>query len=308
MTPAGVAGAVAIIQITGDVPTALASINLRPLDVGGIALCSLLGIDHALIARVSHSCLQLMPHGGTAVAREILAALTAREIVEGRDDAPMSDFPEARDEIEARMLHALGAASSPLAVDLLLDQPRRWREARSANQDVDVAPSPVLIHLLTPPLVVMVGPANVGKSTLLNRLAGRGVAIVADEPGTTRDHVGVLLDLGGLVVRFVDTPGLRASPDTTEVNAMHAARRLAEQADLVLLIADADSTFPERCSPTQAAIRIGLRSDLGATPGAARSVSARSGDGLDALARLIRETLVPAEALADPRPWRFWQG
>ncbi len=306
MTPAGVAGAVAIIQITGDVPRALAAMELPPLEIGAITLRSLLGIDHALIARISESCLQLMPHGGTFVVREVLAALIARGIGERSPDAAFQDFPEARDEIESRMLHALAHASSPLAVDLLLDQPRRWREVPGAN--VDVAPSRTLNHLLTPPLVVMVGPANVGKSTLLNRLAGRGVAIVADEPGTTRDHVGALLDLGGLVVRFVDTPGVRNSPDAIEAQAMHSARRLAEQADLVLLVADAHTQFPAMPTLDQSAIRVGLRSDRGATAGAAVSVSALSGEGLDALSRLIRDTLVPADALADPRPWRFWEG
>lgn len=306
MTPTGVAGAVAIIQIAGDVPQALAAMELPPLEIGAITLRSLLGIDHALIARISESCLQVMPHGGTIVVREVLAALIARGILERSLDVAPQDFPEARDEIESRMLHALAHASSPLAVDLLLDQPRRWRDAPGTN--ADVAPSPTLNRLLTPPLVVMVGPANVGKSTLLNRLAGRSVAIVADEPGTTRDHVGVLLDLGGLVVRFVDTPGVRDSPDAIEAQAMDSARRLAEQADLVLLVADAHSQFPAMPTPDQSAVRVGLRSDRGTTPDAAVCVSAHTGEGLDALSRLIRETLVPPEMLADPRPWRFWEG
>lgn len=308
MTPAGVAGAVAIIQIVGDVPHACAAMNIKEPHVGAVTLCSPMAIDQALVARPSESCLQLMPHGGTAVVREILRALSSRGLPEATAASPRDEFPEARDQIEARMLRALSAASSPLAVDLLHDQPRRWREAGN-GPEVGAAHSIMLRRLLSPPLVVMVGPANVGKSSLLNRLAGRSVAIVADVPGTTRDHVGVLLDFGGVVVRFVDTPGLRTDPDPIESQALASAKRLVERADLVVSVADVQSPFVEwsRAAPLgKSTLRIGLRCDLGPTPGAQCSVSSRTGSGLEQLSALIREALVSSEALADPRPWRFW--
>lgn len=310
MTPPGVPGAVAIIQVQGNVPLAFSTLEMKELGVGGVGVRPLFGVDRALVARVSDSCLQLMPHGGTAVVREILLQLGARGFPEAPTPVPELDYPEASDEIEARMLHALSTAISPLAVDLLLDQPRRWRASGGIDGDrVDPGHAAALRHLLTPALVVMVGPANVGKSTLLNRLSGRGVAIVADEPGTTRDHVGVLLDVGGLVVRFVDTPGKRSDPGAIEAEAMANARRLTEQADLILAIADTGAAFVDESivGPHRSkGIRVGLRSDLGVIRGADISVSALTGDGIEELTRAIRDSLVPEEALQDPRPWMFW--
>jgi 50S ribosome-binding GTPase len=308
MTPGGVAGAVAIIQLQGDALHALATCGLSPLQVGMVSLRDLLGVDQALIARVSRSCLQLMPHGGTAVVRRILSELTARGIPEATACSAVEAYPEAADEFEARMLAVLGTAASPLAVDLLLDQPRRWRARTDPSEAGEVPPpyAAMLARLLVPPLVVVVGPANIGKSTLLNHLAGRQVAIVADQPGTTRDHVGVLLDLAGLCVRYVDTPGLRAQPDAIELEAITTARRLAEAADLIVLVADASTTFADFRAATPT-LKVGLRSDLGRTPGADHCVSAHTGEGLEILVDLIRSTLLPPAALADPRPWRFWR-
>lgn len=313
-TPAGVAGAVAIIELHGDSRVASGAIGLPPLDVGDVRLRNVLGIDRALVARISERCVQIMPHGGTAVVRAMLEALGARGIREACELSAMQRFPEARDEVEARMLAALSVASSPLAIDVLLDQPRRWRAHRAGGEEVPREVAVVLRRLITPPLVVVVGPANVGKSTLLNRLAGRNVAIVADEAGTTRDHVGAVLDVGGLVIRYVDTPGLRKTSEPIEVAARRAALELAAGADLLIVVGDAGAGIPalselnvaERVSG-RGVLRVGLRGDLGPAPGAALSVSALTGEGLGALADSIRCTLVPEEALRDPRPWRFWE-
>src|SRR6185295_9068425 len=118
------------------------------------------------------------------------------------------------------------------------DQPRRWQGAppREAGER-----DRVLRRLIDPPLVVALGPPNVGKSSLVNALAGRSVSIVADEPGTTRDHVGVMLDLGGLVVRYVDTPGLRQGADELEREAVSGAMEVASRADLLLVCGDPTS-------------------------------------------------------------------
>ena len=73
-------------------------------------------------------------------------------------------------------------------------------------------------------VVVLAGPPNAGKSTLLNALAKRDVAIVSAVPGTTRDAIEVRCDLGGLPVTFVDTAGLRASADPIEQAGMQRTR------------------------------------------------------------------------------------
>ncbi|MFT4045115.1 MAG: tRNA uridine-5-carboxymethylaminomethyl(34) synthesis GTPase MnmE [Solimonas sp.] len=87
--------------------------------------------------------------------------------------------------------------------------------------------------------VALTGRPNVGKSTLLNRLAGADVAIVTDVAGTTRDVLRENIDLGGLPVTLVDTAGLRESDDLVEREGIRRARRALEQAELALFVVDA---------------------------------------------------------------------
>lgn len=87
--------------------------------------------------------------------------------------------------------------------------------------------------------VTLTGRPNVGKSTLLNRLAGVDIAIVTDIPGTTRDVLRENLDLDGLPVNIIDTAGLRESDDPVEREGIRRARTALEQAELALFLVDA---------------------------------------------------------------------
>jgi tRNA modification GTPase len=87
--------------------------------------------------------------------------------------------------------------------------------------------------------VAIVGAPNVGKSSLLNLLAQRDVAIVSEVAGTTRDVIEVSLDLAGWPVTLVDTAGLRDSPDAIEREGVRRARLHAQNADLRLVVVDA---------------------------------------------------------------------
>ncbi len=84
--------------------------------------------------------------------------------------------------------------------------------------------------------VAIVGPPNVGKSTLLNALAGRQAAITSEVAGTTRDVIEVRMDLSGLPVTFLDTAGIRDSDDKIEVLGVDLALKRAEAADLRLIL------------------------------------------------------------------------
>ena len=88
-------------------------------------------------------------------------------------------------------------------------------------------------------LVAIVGPPNVGKSTLLNRLAGRSRAIVSDQPGTTRDTIEESVALRGYPLRLVDTAGLREAPCEIEREGIRRTRRVLADADLCLCVLDA---------------------------------------------------------------------
>lgn len=87
--------------------------------------------------------------------------------------------------------------------------------------------------------IAIIGAPNAGKSSLLNALAGSDVAIVSDEPGTTRDIVEARLDLGGVLATAADTAGLRAATnDAIEAAGMARARARADEADIRILVAD----------------------------------------------------------------------
>jgi tRNA modification GTPase len=88
-------------------------------------------------------------------------------------------------------------------------------------------------------VVAIAGPPNAGKSTLLNRIARREVAIVSPYAGTTRDVIEVHLDLGGLPVTLLDTAGIRETEDPVELEGVRRARERAAAADLVLWVVDA---------------------------------------------------------------------
>src|SRR5450432_1905164 len=89
-------------------------------------------------------------------------------------------------------------------------------------------------------VVAIAGPPNVGKSTLINQLARREVAIVSPYAGTTRDVIEVQLDLDGYPVTVIDTAGIRETEDLVEQEGVRRARARAADADLVLWMVDAD--------------------------------------------------------------------
>lgn len=98
-------------------------------------------------------------------------------------------------------------------------------------------------------LVAIAGLPNAGKSSLINALAARDVAIVSDEPGTTRDVLEVALDLGGQKVTLVDTAGLREAEGKVEAEGIRRARARIAQADLVLWVHDAAAGPPPSVRP-----------------------------------------------------------
>jgi len=102
-----------------------------------------------------------------------------------------------------------------------------------------LASAPLGERLFDGATVAIIGAPNVGKSSLLNTLAGRERAIVSDIPGTTRDVLEVDFEVHGIPVRLADTAGLRSSDDSIEQEGVRRAVQAAEQADAVIIVADA---------------------------------------------------------------------
>ncbi len=332
--PPGPSGAaIAVFQIEAaspdDLESALRDLGIAPVAVGRVALRRLAGIDTGLVARWSPGCVHLMPHGGRLIIDRVRRHLA--RVISQQEDQPCSRpmvgpevaggarvlarCPEAADLVEACTIDALARAASPMALDSLLNQRDLWRTPGVPRMDAE--DERMLQRLIDPATVVLLGPPNVGKSTLTNALARRGVSIVADEPGTTRDHVGVMLDLGGLVARWIDAPGIRTeSTDPIERDAGRIALAAAEVADLILVCEDAAAAAPPEClrlAASRPSLRVGLRADLGApAEHAGLSVSITAGHagrsvatGLEALAGAVRDSLVPRRLLSSRARWRF---
>ena len=139
-------------------------------------------------------------------------------------------------------------------------------------------------------LVVLAGAPNAGKSSLMNALLGTDRAIVADAAGTTRDSIEEGLQIGPWLVRLTDTAGLRAASDAVEAEGVERAEALIAKADLVVAL---DCDIP-------GALRIHAKCDLD-SPGAPKdlSVSAKTGEGLDALKAAIAARLAAQAARGD---------
>jgi tRNA modification GTPase len=143
--------------------------------------------------------------------------------------------------------------------------------------------------------VVIAGRPNVGKSSLLNRLLEEERAIVTPIPGTTRDALREAFEIEGVPVTFVDTAGLRASPDEIERLGMERTRREISIADVVLAVHEigTEPELPESLH-TQG-VRIDVFNKLDLAPGfhapegevASVAVSAKSGEGIERLREAI---------------------
>jgi tRNA modification GTPase len=137
-------------------------------------------------------------------------------------------------------------------------------------------------------LVAIAGPPNVGKSTLINQLARREVAIVSPYAGTTRDVIEVQLDLDGYPVTVIDTAGIRETDDPVEQEGVRRARARAEEADLVLWMVDgSDAKHPTDSSMPLWILRNKIDLTSVATWGgvgrAEFEISAARGDGVSGL-------------------------
>ncbi len=135
-------------------------------------------------------------------------------------------------------------------------------------------------------LVVLAGPPNAGKSSLMNALLGANRVIVSDIPGTTRDSIEEYLDLDGYPVRLVDTAGLRDTEDAIEGEGIRRARELIAQADYVIDLSPGGNVH--------------TKCDLGAGNGI--NVSAVTGEGLDELKADIVRTIAAKAGKGEPTP------
>lgn len=253
-------------------------------------------------------------HGGPAAVALVVEALVA---VGGERRRPSAWIRRnARSRVEAEALVDLARAPTARAAEVLLEQVQGALEREVAEigrriQDDDAEAPPALDRLIARAAVglrlvggwsvVLAGRPNVGKSRLLNALAGYERAIVSPTPGTTRDVVTVRTALDGWPIELSDTAGLRAGADEIEAEGVARARAQHAEADLKLLLLDRSGSLTDADREWLAtwpdALVVASKVDLPAawTPAETQLlVSAERGIGLEALIAAIVARTVPA--------------
>lgn len=265
--------------------------------------------EELVVVREAADRLEVHCHGGAAAAEAVLSSLEAAGAVRLRWPEWLAAIEADPIAIEAR--RALALAEGPRAARILGRQLAGALAAelarigglaaadRGSAVDRLLAAARVGLRLVEPWRVVVAGPVNAGKSSLVNALAGHARSIVAAEPGTTRDLVVTRLVLHGWGVDLVDTAGERCDVDAaspTERAGIARAAEAAGAADLVLRIVPAGSPPPE---PGPRELLVITKADLvpdAAFPAVATVTSVVTGQGIAALEARIVAALVPEEA------------
>ena len=337
LTPPG-RGAVAVVLVTGrEAQNALDrcfhTVSGRPLSEappGRITLGRWNAPDgeEVVACRRSADQFEIHCHGGVAA----VGAVVGRLLEQGCQRMSWQEWlrQTSRDPIQVAARIALAEATTTRTAAILLDQYHGalrtaiqqlaacvaagdWAQA-VATLDAVAAHRDVGLHLTSPWRVVLAGPTNVGKSSLINALAGFERAIVSYQPGTTRDVVTTITAIDGWPVELADTAGLRETGDALESAGIELATARVAKADLVVVVYDASETSAQRTGhdvfvesliscllPTVRRLRVINKIDL--IPNSDRSrfapsgrilASALTGEGIADLVTAIGRELVPA--------------
>lgn len=223
-----------------------------------------------------------------------------------------------RDPLRADLEFTLSKAKTPRIVRMLLDQiesqPQFWQRIRDYVQQGDSATAAEMaedfrkwesfgLRLTSEWRVALCGAPNVGKSSLINAMLGFQRAIVHAEAGTTRDAIDELTAIDGWPIRIFDTAGVRTSQDNIEMQGVELTHQVAGQADLVVLVIDANQPDPLGSIDLLQArpdLIVANKSDLNRVNDSQVDlhVSAKTGSGVPDLMQAIVQKLIPD--LPDP--------
>jgi tRNA modification GTPase len=270
--------------------------------------------EEIVARRCSDGAVELHCHGGRAAVTRIEESLVSAGCQRMAWEAWMQ--AQSDDPISVAALAALANARTERTAAILLDQYHgALRSAMEAiQQDIDrgdtraarqriemlLARENLGRHLTQPWRVVLAGRPNVGKSSLLNSLAGYGRAIVHHAPGTTRDAVALTTAIDGWPVELCDTAGLRTTEDAVERAGVEVARERLDRADLAILVTDGSTPWSAAeqglFERWPAALLVHNKCDLPPSLDkrpAGLSTSTISGQGIDVLLATIGQRLVP---------------
>lgn len=321
LTPPG-SGAVSVFRLSGPAAAAFAASRFapdgaRPLGVGQLRVGRFDfgdGVADHVVLRTSDDGrdVDVACHGAPALrARAALLGALAADVRTAPVLAGPADLAAAAEaalrtafaDEQVRFL-CFAAAAFPAAVRAVVDA--------LANGDVAGADAPLArlsaaapagLAAVKPPVVVLAGAVNAGKSTLFNALLREARALTSPEPGTTRDVVEERCSLGGFPFVLRDTAGWRESTDPVERAGVVRARSAAAEADVVVRVVDAARTLAEqgaldlRAPPPPGVVTVVARADA-AVPGGAEDelaaagvpgvrCAAATGVGIDAVVRAV---------------------
>ncbi len=267
-----------------------------------------------VVLRRHAEAVELHCHGGRAALSMIEATLVAA----GCQRLAWRDWAAGLgpDTTTAAALTALADARTERTAAILLDQYQGafsravsdiqqaidGGDRSAARRQTDELSARVALgrHLVEPWQVVLAGRVNVGKSSLINALAGYDRSIVHSTPGTTRDAVTLVTAIDGWVVELCDTAGLRVGGAAMERAGIERARERFAQADLIILVCDRSEIWSAEDQALvdgwPAALLVHNKCDLPPAPGdrpAGLSTSAVRGDGVEDLLAAVSKRLVP---------------
>jgi len=262
--------AIAVVQLAGPDARAILARHIKPDKpplVGRITHAFLRDaddrrIDHVLITRVADNppIYEITCHGGMRIIQRVIETFQHRgaELImpQGLSDRVYQlDNPVAQ-----QAYQLLGRARTTLAARFLLHQAHQGlaqlfqtTNPTAADRKNALDYWPAVRYLIEGLTVVIVGPANSGKSTLLNYLAAHEQALVSDVAGTTRDYVQAELDINGLPVTLIDTAGVGHTADPLFRQARAKTIQASELADRALILLDAADPTPLNRQFAQAA-------------------------------------------------------
>lgn len=276
--------------------------------------------EELVVCRTDEERIEVHCHGGRVAPARILESLRENGVA-GITTHQWLQKTESDPHVRAG-LELLAEAKTERVLCILLDQTRgamrrtlveirdqlhreEYEQAKQSIEEV-IATGELGTRLTRPFSVVLHGPPNAGKSSLINALLGFERAIVYDQPGTTRDLVTAETAIDGWSVKFTDTAGIRESRDQIEQAGIQLAKAALSEADLILEIVDLSSQQPSDVSPGIASgqeetpdvlvLRVGTKQDVADTATKVDvdvNTSAVTGEGISQLMSLIVEKLVP---------------
>ncbi len=297
--------------------------------------------EQIVVCRTHEDTLELHCHGGPAVCRAMLADLEAAgcRLVPASSWEMLDEPDAAGDALRRAAEQDLVQAVTDQAAAILLDQRNGALSAVVAEllEDLEHGRVPQAVqrveavlrwqklglHLVQPWRVVLAGPPNAGKSSLINAIAGRATSIVHHEPGTTRDWVEARTAIDGWPVALTDTAGVRESHDAIEQAGVRQALARIREADLLVLVIDATHGWTtvhaelERLAAEQqlACLRVWNKVDLKQSAErlandspAGMKTSALAATGIQELIGELARQLVPTRPPpGEAIPFRAWQ-